>query len=130
MKNLFLTKTRWLVTIILLTALGSGNVWGAEGDVLKTYNTNSSTFSTGYKRQSGDNFVWWGQKIYFGANNSTNHNKLLPTAADLPVVKAHKASATTSTTGLYYCYTSEAVVNVGALEITFSAKSGSSTVNA
>lgn len=29
MKNLFLTKTRWLVTIILLTALGSGNVWGA-----------------------------------------------------------------------------------------------------
>ena len=30
MKNLFLTKTRWLVTIILLTALGSGNVWGAK----------------------------------------------------------------------------------------------------
>ena len=30
MKNLFLTKTRWLVTIILLTALGSGNVWGAD----------------------------------------------------------------------------------------------------
>ena len=28
MKNLFLTKTRWLVTIILLTALGIGNVWG------------------------------------------------------------------------------------------------------
>ena len=32
MKNLFLTKTRWLVTIILLTALGSGNVWGADVD--------------------------------------------------------------------------------------------------
>lgn len=30
MKNLFLTKTRWLVTIILLTALGSGNAWGAN----------------------------------------------------------------------------------------------------
>lgn len=28
MKNLFLTKTRWLVTIILLTALGIGNAWG------------------------------------------------------------------------------------------------------
>lgn len=28
MKNLFLTKTRWLVTIMLLTALGSGNAWG------------------------------------------------------------------------------------------------------
>lgn len=30
MKNLFLTKTRWLVTIILLTALGIGNAWGEE----------------------------------------------------------------------------------------------------
>lgn len=30
MKNLFLTKTRWLVTIILLTALGIGNAWGAN----------------------------------------------------------------------------------------------------
>ena len=26
----FLTKSRWLVTIILLTALGSGNVWGTD----------------------------------------------------------------------------------------------------
>ena len=30
MKNLFLTKTRWLVTIILLTTIGNGNVWGEE----------------------------------------------------------------------------------------------------
>ena len=121
---------RTLLLCLTLFTLSAGQMWAKEGDVLKTYNTNSSTFKTGYKRQSGDNFVWWGQQNYLGANNATNHGNLKPTAADLPVVKAQNASATTSTTGLYYCYTSEAVANVGALEITFSAKSGSSTVNA
>ena len=102
----------------------------AAGDVLKTYDTNSSTFTTGYKRQSGDNFVWWGQKNYYGANNATNHGNFKPTAADLPVVKAQDSTATTSTTGLYYLYTSEAVAKVGSLQIYLSAKSGSGTVNA
>lgn len=101
-----------------------------EGDSLKAYDTNSSTFSTGYKRNSGDNFIWYGQKNYFGANNATNHGNFKPTAADLPVVKAKNSSATTSTTGYYYCYTSEAVSNVGYLEIYFTAKSGSSDVKA
>lgn len=105
-------------------------VQAAAGDVLKTYDTNSSTFTTGYARKSGDNFVWWGQKGFFGANNATNHGKCLPTAADLPVVKAQNASASTSTTGLYYLYTSEAVANVGSVQVYLSAKSGSSTVNA
>ena len=47
MKNLFLTKTRWLVTIMLLTALGSGNAWGAVVSGT-TYNTNTSSFPTGW----------------------------------------------------------------------------------
>ena len=116
-------------------AIGSNSrvvtqVEAAAGDVLKTYDTNSSTFTTGYARKSGDNFVWWGQKGYFGANNATNHGKCLPTAADLPVVKAQNTSASTSTTGLYYLYTSEAVANVGSVQVYLSAKSGSSTVNA
>ena len=116
-------------------AAGSGRnastkVSAAPGSTLKTYDTTSSTFSTGYQRQSGDNFVWFGQKGFFGANNGTNHGNFKPTAADLPVVKAQNSSATTSTTGLYYCYTSEAVANVGSMSIYLSAKSGSSTVNA
>lgn len=57
MKNFnILSKARWLV-LPILAILCSTQMWGAEGDVLKTYNTNSSTFKTGYKRQSGDNFV-------------------------------------------------------------------------
>lgn len=38
MKNLFLTKTRWLVTIILLTALGIGNAWGQVASATATSN--------------------------------------------------------------------------------------------
>ena len=127
----FVSRQSDLRTLLLCLILfiGVGQMWAKEGDVLKTYNTNSSTFSTGYARQSGDNFIWYGQKNYLGANNATTHGNIKPTAADLPVVKAQNASATTNTTGYYYCYTSEAVANVGALEIYLSAKSGSSTAN-
>ena len=130
MTNLIFKNFKWLLVPLVLLTLSIGNVWGAVGDALKTYDTNSSTFSTGYGRKSGDNFIWWGQKNYYGANNATNHGNNKPTANDLPVVKAQKSDATTSTTGYYYLYTSEAVSNVGAVQITFSAKSGSSTVNA
>ncbi len=130
MTKQFLPKSRWLVTIILLLSLGVTNAWGAVGGTLKTYDTSSSTFTTGYARKSGDDFVWYGQKGFYGANKVDTHNSLKPTDADLPVIKAQNASATTSTTGYYYLYTSEAVSNVGAIQITFSAKSGSSTVNA
>ena len=48
MKNLFLTKTRWLVTIILLTALGSGNVWGANQTFTKITSTSELTSGAKY----------------------------------------------------------------------------------
>lgn len=121
---------KMLILSVLLIVIGVGNMWGAVGGALKTYNTGSSTFATGYGRKAGDNFVFWGQKGYFGTNSKDNHDKAKPTAADLPVVKAQNASATTSTTGYYFLYTTEAVSNVGAIQITFTAKTGSSTVNA
>ena len=120
---------RFLSLLTVLAFVGITNVWGGEY-TKKTYDTNSSTFKTGYKRQAGDNFVWWGQKGYYGANSADNHGKLKPTDADLPVVKAQLSTATTSTTGYYYLYTSEAVANVNQIEIYLSAKSGSGTVNA
>ena len=46
MKNLFLTKTRWLVTIILLTALGIGNVWGDSQTFTKSDINASHTSAT------------------------------------------------------------------------------------
>lgn len=48
MKNLFLTKTRWLVTIILLTALGSGNAWGANKTFTKITSTSELTSGAKY----------------------------------------------------------------------------------
>ena len=44
MKNLFLTKTRWLVTIILLTALGIGNVWGADATISLDFEGSSGSW--------------------------------------------------------------------------------------
>ena len=121
---------RFVAVLTILLSLGIGQAWGAEGDVLKTYDTNSSTFASGYSRKTGDNFVWWGQKGYYGANSAANHGNLKPTADDLPVVKAQYLSATTNTTGYYYLYTSEAVANVGKVEVKFTTQSGSSNVNA
>ena len=46
MKNLFLTKTRWLVTIILLTALGIGNAWG-ETVTYKQTSTSAASVNSG-----------------------------------------------------------------------------------
>ena len=63
-------RCRVLAILLLCLTLGIGQMWGAVGGTLKTYDTNSSTFSTGYASQAGDNFVWYGQKNYFGANNA------------------------------------------------------------
>ena len=71
-----------------------------------------------------------GQTGYLGANSATNHNKVKPTAADLPVVKAVKADATTSTTGYYLYYTTTAVANVGSLTFSYTANSGNSAATA
>ena len=47
MKNLFLTKTRWLVTIILLLTLGIGQVWGADATMTAGTNGSSASVSVG-----------------------------------------------------------------------------------
>ena len=47
MKNLFLTKTRWLVTIILLTALGIGNAWGETVTFTAGTDTGSGSVTKG-----------------------------------------------------------------------------------
>ncbi len=101
----------------------------AAGDTL----TEASGTGSGYgaRRTLANNGVNWvlssGQTGYLGANNATNHNKIVPTAADLPVVQAVNASATTTTTGLYYYYTTTAVANVGALQLSYTANSGNSS---
>ena len=78
MKNLFLTKTRWLVTIILLTALGTTNVWGAEQTVTFTYSgtdgiTNTS-YSTSYALHRWSATSSDGTVIYAGGKTSNANN--------------------------------------------------------
>ena len=43
----FLTKTRWLVTILLLTTLGIGNLWGAGTNAVFTFNTDAGLTALG-----------------------------------------------------------------------------------
>lgn len=74
MKNLFLTKTRWLVTIILLTALGSGNVWGTDLCNFTTFNgwpTSSYKDNKTYTPSTG---VTWGfTGIYRNSTKQAYH---------------------------------------------------------
>ena len=123
-------KTRYLALLVVLI-FTCGNVWGAE--TLKTTCVGTGS-GYGTRRTATYDGIGWvlasGQTGYLGANSSTNHNKVKPTAADLPVVKAQYASATTSTTGYYFYYTSTAIANVTKIEFSYTGKTGSSTVNA
>lgn len=120
-----------MLTSIILCSVGIGNVWGAE--TLKTTCVGTGS-GYGTRRTATYDDIGWvlasGQSGYLGANSAANHNKVMPTAADLPVVKAQNASATTSTTGYYFYYTSTAIANVTKIEFSYTAKTGSSTVNA
>lgn len=121
-----------LVSILaILLTVGVEQMWGAE-----TLTTTCVGTGSGYgtRRTTTYDGIGWvlasGQSGYLGTGAAASHETTLPTNADLPVVKAQYASATTSTTGYYYYYTSTAISNVTKIEITYSAKKGSSTVNA
>lgn len=117
--------------MIPLLTIFTTNAWGAE-----TLKTTCEGTGSGYgtRRTTTYDGIGWvlasGQTGYLGTGNATSHGNTKPTAADLPVVKAQYGSATTTTTGYYYYYTSTAIANVTKIEITYTAKKGSATVNA
>ena len=121
--------------MLLLCALivGSGTMWGDEGDELAICQGTGSGYGT-RRTLTDSHSVGWvlasGQSGYLGANNATNHGNVKPTAADLPVVKAVKSDATTSTTGYYFYYTTTAVENVGSIEFSYTGNSGNSSATA
>lgn len=129
MKTKFLQRVLWLM--IPLLTIFTTNAWGAE-----TLKTTCEGTGSGYgtRRTTTYDGIGWvlasGQTGYLGTGNATSHGNTKPTAADLPVVKAQYGSATTTTTGYYYYYTSTAIANVTKIEITYTAKKGSATVNA
>ena len=130
MKKLFLLKTMFLLCALIV---GSINVWADEGDELAICQGTGSGYGT-RRTLTDSHSVGWvlssSQTNYLGANSATNHGKVVPTAADLPVVKAVKADATTTTTGYYFYYTTTAVENVGSLEFSYTGNSGSTTATA
>jgi len=87
MKQSFITKTQWLVTIILLLSLGISQTWGADytctftkltsGSDISSY-TNSHTFTSGlvtwtvYGNQNVDD-----SDIRVGGKNTTNTDRTL-----------------------------------------------------
>ncbi|MGM9837478.1 MAG: fibronectin type III domain-containing protein [Paludibacteraceae bacterium] len=126
-------KTLRFLSIIVCSLVFATNAWGADGDVLATCSGTGSGYGT--RRTSIDaNGIGWvlstGQSGYLGTNNATNHNKVKPTAVDLPVVQAVLSSATTSTTGYYFYYTTTALANVGSLEFSYTDNSGSTSATA
>ena len=132
--KLFSTIARLRLLLVMFVALSvSINAWAEEGDILTTCQGTGSGYGT--RRTLTNNDIGWvlssGQvssgTTYLGANNATNHGKVKPTATDLPVVKAVKTDATTSTTGYYFYYTSTPLPNVGSIEFYYSANSGNTS---
>lgn len=121
------------VFLVFALLVGIGNVWGAEGDELGICQGTGSGYGT-RRTLTDTHSVGWvlstGQNGYLGTNNATNHDKVVPTADDLPVVKAQDADATTTTTGYYFYYTSSTIANVGAIEFSHTASNSNATVAA
>lgn len=128
-------KQHLLNSLILLFALiaGTATSWADEGDELAVCAGTGSGYGTRRTLTDSHSVKWvlsTGQSGFLGTNKADNHNKVKPTAADLPIVKAVKADATTSTTGYYFYYTTTAVSNVGSIEISYTANSGNSSATA
>ena len=125
-------KQLQLKTLLLLACMvmGAGSAWAqAELAILE----GSGNYGTRTTKTDSHQVGWvqsTGQPGYLGANSAANHNKVIPTAADLPVVKAVKSDATTSTTGYYFYYTTTPLSDVGSIEFSYTANSGNSSATA
>lgn len=122
-----------ILLVLCLLALGVNGVWAKTGDELASCQGTGSGY--GIRRTLSDSHgVDWvlstGQNGYLGTNKADNHGKVKPTAADLPVVKAVSADATTDNTGYYFYYTTTAVANVGSVEFSYTANSGNVSATA
>ncbi|MBQ8938769.1 MAG: hypothetical protein IJ047_00910 [Paludibacteraceae bacterium] len=119
--------------MVLLLTIGVGNVWGAEGDVIKEFNCNVSTANT-YARYTPtcDGITWnvsWGQTSYIGTNKSDNYGNLkITNSTDLNAGKAVNASIATTTQGYCAIIPQSTMANVGKITISCSDLKGSPAV--
>ena len=128
-KFTFLIAAIVLLTLVLQPFMACAD----EGDELAICQGTGSGYGT-RRTLTDSHSVGWvlasGQTGYLGANSGTNHDKVKPTAADLPVVKAVNSSANTNTTGYYFYYTTTAVENVGSIQFSYTGNSGNSKATA
>lgn len=122
-----------ILLVLCLLALGVNGVWAKTGDELASCQGTGSGYGTRRTLSDSHNVDWvlsTGQTGYLGTKKDDNHGKVKPTAADLPVVKAVSADATTETTGYYFYYTTTAVANVGSVEFSYTANNGNASATA
>lgn len=85
----FITKTRWLVTIILLTTLSVGQMWGIVTSTFTMKNTGQSSPVT----DNSVRYSWTSSNIITGTNNgsgfkaNSNMTITIPTGAVLYQIK-------------------------------------------
>lgn len=98
MKNLFLTKTRWLVTIILLTALGSGNAWGeiASGTYVLCTSTSDLEAGAHYIIASGTSKT---VKCISNVENTNNRKVVEASVSSSKITVASNSTIMTFTLG-------------------------------
>lgn len=103
------------------------SMFAKEGDELAVFKGISGSTSYAVRGTTTDSHsVGWvscshNGTSYLGTNSATNHGKVKPTAADLPVVQAVLPTASTTTTNYYFYYTTTAVKNVGSITFNYTA---------
>ena len=110
MKNLFLTKTRWLVTIILLTVLGSGNVWGTDLCNFTTFNGWPTSSYADDKTYTPSNGVTWGFTGIYRNSKTQTYHQIKKSTSNCVITTPTFAS------------------NIGTITVTFSAGAGTVTI--
>ena len=117
----------------MLLIVGIGQVWGAEGNIIKSFDCSVSSATT-YARYTPtcDDITWnisLGQTRYIGTNKSSNFGNLkITNNTDLNAAKGVNSSVNTSSQGYVTIIPQSAMSTVGKITISCTALSGSPKV--
>ena len=115
MKKLFLTKTRWLVTIMMLTILSVGNAWAEYAEVATFQSSAVINNTSSYATYQNDD--WYLSRGGGGTNNSCGWNNT--TGQNVTLDQTFGVSGITAgATYGFYIYSKSALANVEKITIT------------
>ena len=124
---------RFVAVLTTLLIVGIGQAWGAEGDIIKSFDCSVSSATT-YARYTPtcDDIKWnisWGQTNYIGTNKSGNFGNLkITNNTDLNAAKGVNSSVNTRSQGYVTIIPQSAMSRVGKITISCTALSGSPKV--